>query len=768
MKRSIFVCVILCAVSIAMGQTFPDALNNCEPPAGTGKKALAPFGSVDRTAGVMDPILYRLIKSANSFEKCGGNALKARSALRDLCGVEVVRGVDMVSLFIRTADADAVRRIVEGEGGKVFTRAGDILIARTPLSVIRRIAEHPAVGGIESARFMTPALNASRAEIRADMVHAGSNLPRAYTGKDVVVGVVDSGIDWKHPDFQWPTTPATSRVQYLWDMSDSTSGNSTPPSEYGYGREYTKSQIETGLCLERDLEDGGGHGTHVAGTAAGGGRWNTDYRGIAPESDIVFVKGFRSGPGFKDTDVINGCDYIFKRAARLGKPAVINLSLGGQSGAHDGTSLYEQALDALTGPGRIIVAAGGNEGDSRIHLHYKTGGDERKPRVTFFRAAQESPVVVLDIWYSGGPVNIGLAWYSPAPSLIGYFDAVPAGGSLDLEPVMFGSTILALAGIENIGADPSNGHGHAAVVLMGVSEDMPLSDIIFGLYTYGTGTLDGWAMRGEFAPNANEENFIMPGDYNSTVGTPGTAKRLITVGSYVTKNAWVDLNGVTRQQDGNPVIGELSSFSSLGPTRDGRMKPDISAPGEVIVSTLSEDCGAADEKILFGNGYQKMQGTSMASPHVTGTVALMLERNAVLDVPEVLSALTQSARKDQFTGQGNGNRFGHGKLDAYAAVQRVTPRKRNGEVPSSYSVSAYPNPTAGSAVIVYTLPQAGRVTLRVFDALGREVGAPADGWSEAGEYRAVFDASKLPDGVYFYSLQSGAGRIGGRLTHVRR
>jgi subtilisin family serine protease len=198
------------------------------------------------------------------------------------------------------------------------------------------------------------------------------------------------------------------------------------------------------------------------------------------------------------------------------------------------------------------------------------------------------------------------------------------------------------------------------------------------------------------------------------------------------------------------------------------MKPDISAPGEVIVSALSEDCGAGDEKILFGSGYQKMQGTSMASPHVTGTVALMLERNAVLDVPEVLSALTQSARKDQFTGQSNGNRFGHGKLDAYAAVQRVTPRKRNGEVPSSYSVSSYPNPTGGSAVIVYTLPQAGRVTLRVFDALGREVGSPADGWSEAGEYRAVFDASKLPDGVYFYSLQSGAARIGGRLTHVRR
>ncbi|MBL0174246.1 MAG: S8 family peptidase [Ignavibacteria bacterium] len=581
-------------------------------------------------------------------------------------------------------------------------------------------------------------------------MHTGVNLSRAYTGKGVVLGVVDSGIDWAHPDFR---SSSGSRIQYIWDMSDSTSTAAAPPPEYGYGRQYAKAAIDAGACLERDLQDGHGHGTHVTGTAAGNGGMNREYTGIAPESDIVFVKGFRSGPGFKDTDVINGCDFIFKRAAAMQKPAVINLSLGGQLGAHDGSSLYEQALSNLVGPGRIIVASAGNSGGQRMHVRYTTGGDATEPRVTFFRVPQGAPSAVIDIWYSGGPVNVGLAWYNDYPWNLGNSPLVGGGSMLDGINV-FGN----VAGIVNVGSDPSNGLGHATLALMQTGFGTALSNLLFAVYTTGSGTLDGWLLNGEFGPTQNAENHIFPGDYESSVGMPATAKKLISVGSYVTKNQWVDENGVTQTQDGNPAPGTLSSFSSTGPSRDRRQKPEISAPGEAILSALSADCGADAASILFGGGYQKMQGTSMASPHVAGVVALMLERNSSLDYPDVLGALTSTARKDALTGATPNTRFGYGKVDALAAVQAVTPKKVPGDVtPTSVTLSVSPNPAAASMSISYALPHAGSISLRLFDALGREVRSLENGFREAGNYSVRFDGSGLPDGVYFCSLLSAGG-----------
>src|SRR5690606_39080521 len=110
---------------------------------------------------------------------------------------------------------------------------------------------------------------------------------------------------------------------------------------------------------------GGGHGTHVTATAAGGGRVNANMSGVAPEAEIIFVKGIRNAEslgGFSDADVVNGIQYIFEKADELGLPAVVNLSLGAVSGPLDGSTLYEQVISDLTGPGRIVVAAAGTSG----------------------------------------------------------------------------------------------------------------------------------------------------------------------------------------------------------------------------------------------------------------------------------------------------------------------------------------------------------------------------------------------------------------------
>ena len=188
------------------------------------------------------------------------------------------------------------------------------------------------------------------------------------------------------------------------------------------------------------------------------------------------------------------------------------------------------------------------------------------------------------------------------------------------------------------------------------------------LYTFGAGSFDAWSVSGGVFSTYDGQSWFKPGDNLKTIGSPGSANKIICVGSYVTKDHWVDINGITQYQPGPPIIGAISSFSSIGPTRDGRLKPDIVAPGEVIVAAYSSFLTQTPHtNILHGGKHQKMQGTSMASPHVTGVVALMLEKNGNLDYDQAVTILKNTTKKDSYTGTSPNNIYGNGKLDAYNA-----------------------------------------------------------------------------------------------------
>ncbi|NTV79221.1 MAG: S8 family serine peptidase, partial [Clostridiales bacterium] len=180
-----------------------------------------------------------------------------------------------------------------------------------------------------------------------------------------------------------------------------------------------------------------------------------------------------------------------------------------------------------------------------------------------------------------------------------------------------------------------------------------------------TATDDGFKL---FCGTYNGQNWFRPGDSEKTIGSPGSSNKVICIGSYVTKDHWVDINGITQYQPGNPIVGAISSFSSIGPTRDGRLKPDLVAPGEVIVAAYSSFLTQTPStNILQGGKHQKMQGTSMASPHVTGVVALMLEKNGALNYDQAVTLLKNTTKKDSYTGTSPNNIYGNGKLDAYNA-----------------------------------------------------------------------------------------------------
>lgn len=723
----------------------------------------------DKNADKVDPLLRYFIRNVKENRNVSQREVII-SKLSEVASVESdVYGEIRVSVLIKTGNVNTTIANIEGNNGWVSTIAGNILTAALPLTAIETIADLSETHSIQVSAKSKSLMNASHVEIKANQVHTGIGLPQGYRGEGVVVGVLDSGIDWSHENFDAPNN--TTRIQYLWDMS----GNGNPPAGYTYGTEYTKTQIDAGQCLEIDGNGSYGHGTHVAGTAAGNGNGNPGgYTGVAPAADIVFVKGIRdhnSNGGFADADVVDGVNYIFSKAAAMGKPAVVNLSLGGHFGAHDGSSLYEQALDFLTGPGKIIVAAAGNEGSDYIHGGYATqaGSSYNDALETIWVTNPNSTIMVTDMWYNSGNISVGIAAYDTLfGSLIAFTDAVAPGQFIENVPISDGFTTYGLVSIDATTLnDPNNNARRVLFLVSGENGAFPIDGVYWSIYTFsasGSPTFDMWSVAGGYF-TTDSGGWFRPGDNDKSVGMPATANDIISVGSYVTKNQWVDIDGILRQQlnPGGiiPTIGQLSYFSSHGPSRDGRLKPQISAPGEAILSALSGNLtigvGVLRQNILLGGRYQKQQGTSMASPHITGTVALMLQRNHSLNVNEVLAILSGTARKDGFTGNNVNNLFGHGKVDALAAVQNVPTgiEPVEGEIPTNYELEQnFPNPFNPVTHIRFAVPRNGRITLTIFNVLGQRVAVLADEMMAAGQYIVDFDASELTSGIYFYQIEA--------------
>lgn len=670
---------------------------------------------------------------------------------------------------------------LERLGVQITTTVGDIVIARLPITATYTVASLDNVLSMQISGQSTPYLDQSRTEVRADIVHTGGGgLPRAFRGNGVIAGVLDSGIDWSHPDFS--TAPNNTRIRFLFDYSSGPNG-----------REWTKAEIDADQCTEIDGPGGGGHGTHVTGTAAGNGSRNSAYVGMAPDADIIFVKGIRdslSSGGFADADVVAGTQYIFNKAKLFNKPAVVNLSLGGHFGPHDGTSLYEQFLSSLTRPGDIIVAASGNEGNDFIHCTYSVQGSNYQTSLeTLWGIDQGATITLADIWYpASGNISVGLAAYA-----IGNY-STPIFVSNAVAPGQAHDT-LASDGVTNLGritidatttADPNNGARRVLILIDSNNGQYPISGVAWSVYTFGSGTFDMWVVTGgAFPVIGGLPPYFVQGDNDKSVGIPSTAKRVLSIGSYVTKTSWVDIDGMMQTQPG-ATLGAISGFSSLGPSRDGRTKPDLTAPGEAIVAALSSSLAIGTDvprsQVLQGGGLQKLQGTSMASPHIAGIVALMLERNKFLTYENVFNLLTSTARP---VGPSPNNTYGAGKIDALnvmlavpPSVDCVTLAKLSGVDCSGNRVTeyelldAYPNPFNPATTIAFRIGKQEKVNLAVYDMLGRLVKTLVDEELPSGVHQVVWDATDnsgklVASGVYHTRLSTPSVLTSNRLVLIR-
>jgi Subtilase family. len=407
----------------------------------------------------------------------------------------------------------------------------------------------------------------------------------------VIIGIIDTGIDWCHPAFR--KSDGSSKILYYYVPADNT--------------EYTKTQIEQFISEGKCDGDYDIHGTHVAGIAS--------Y--IAPDADLIVVR-----TNFYDTDIIQGLEYLRNKKAALGRPMVVNMSFGGHFGPHDGTSMLERAIANLSGSGFVVVAAAGNSGYIRMHARISGISSTVSFRLTFPREGD-----VMDGWYKNGTLRVEICTVDVLNRCITAEPGTSASGRLYCNVYIDNTTTN----------HPLNGDGRFVVYF-----DCGGEYIIRLTPRSGTPNADLYLVfgEGEFLDCFLDDGL---GGFLGTVVQPATSPYVIAVGALTSRFSTMTSRSFTD-------LGKIAFFSSRGPTRDGRLKPEVVAPGYFV---LGPEAGTS--------GYIPKAGTSMASPVVAGLVALILEENPNLDVNGVRGVLSSQALSDGFTDSLPNNIYGYGK-----------------------------------------------------------------------------------------------------------
>lgn len=583
---------------------------------------------------------------------------------------------------------------------------GSIIAARVPAARFADLARRPGVVDLLASQHLEWSLDRSVPEIGADRVwslHDRSGSPIRGTG--VLVGIVDSGIDYRNADFRNPD--GSTRIAYIWDQTQS----GKPPSGFDFGYECDAASINSGACPETDTE---GHGTHVAGIAAGNGLSSNPAEevGVAPGATLMVVK-IRA----TSNAVIAAWQYLVDKATQLHRPIVINNSFGSQAGPHDGSEAESRAIDALSGPGRIVVVAAGNEGNQGVH----TSGTVVQGKNASVTVRTQG--ALHDLSFS--------VFYASSDELTATMSS--PDGSETFGPVPFNQVMQEKYSPDRntrvtIDTRPWDATHHSVLVTV---ERNPAASPLSGNWTLtlngarvtDAGRFDAWLTRG----TDGLQSFTNPVE-SDTLSYPADARSAISVGNYVTRVAWTDADGLQHSicslmncPGGRLEVGAIEPHSSSGPTADGRQKPDLAAPGSVIASSRSHDTplcktfsveACVEPMLLSGNGQDVFElGTSMSAPHVAGTIALMLQADPDLNPARATTILRDTARHDGFTGSGAWSpQFGAGKLNALAATQAAL-------AGAAAAVTPTPVPTA-------TVRPAMTFTIRSV-RLETDAGAPA-------------------------------------------
>ena len=597
----------------------------------------------------------------------------------------------LLTAFVRI-DGNAAE-VLRQYGCKELARVGDISIAAIPLSKLGALSCGRQVKRIETGRRCSIQMDTTRLVVNAEKVYTGEGLPQSYTGCGVVVGVQDIGFDLTHPNF-YSADMSKYRIKALWDqLSRDTIG-----STLYVGRDYVGR--EALLKLEHPIDgETQTHGTHTAGIAAGSGAEGngvvSPYRGMACGADLVLVDNAADNASLIDpkdyykftyaTDAL-GFKYIFDYAERMHQPCVINFSEGSSQDFHGYDQLYYELLAKLIGPGRIIVSSAGNDGARNSYIHKNIGkeragafimGNEKrfsctaKSKQTFtFRISVYDNVAspqIVDI----STVNVCNA----QDSLL--TDSLLVGGkkykwrvlaypnSYDTSETAYD---IQISSPSKLGDSPQ-----VSLQVMGRDADIEL-----------------YRMSGYMFPHSLDP-VLDAGDCRYTIFSPSSSPDVICVGSTSYRTQFVNYLGEKKVYDSGQK-GIRSSFSAMGPTLDGRIKPDVMAPGQNIISSYStffinnpKNLNASvksDVRHFEYNGrtyaWNANAGTSMSAPVVTGAIALWLQADPTLTPADCLEIFAKTCSHYDTSLSYPNNLYGYGQIDVAAGLREVLRRKALG------------------------------------------------------------------------------------------
>lgn len=530
----------------------------------------------------------------------------------------VLRSADEnIHAIVRLCDEADLDRLAADYGVAFNVVTGNLATAVIPMSALVDFAEDPDVENVDAGNSVKAMTDLAREYSHVDALHVGlPDFPRSFTGKGVLIGVIDTGFDFMHPAFR--DAGGNSRIIHVWDQS----GRNGNTSSMGYGVVFDTPELIRSAAhdVSRDT-----HGSHVAAIAAS----SADvYKGMAPESDIVVVATDKSESG-----IIDALAYLLDYAEKEKKPMAINLSMGTVIGFKDGTDPIASMIDGLldeSGKKCLMAIAAGNEGHRNSTIVTEVVGQGEVINTSFtppshmrenvFIGCSTTSAFQVSLSLAGGD---GVAFETSISS--------DASESVSHENIT-GEKDYSLVTLSPMKDADGLQRGVSVNLYAPLKEGQKWKLVVTG----AAGKYIACCDYGEFDNGSNA----------STMAATACGKIPISVGAYVSRDKFTNLQGMERSSDW--TVGERYPLSGMGPTFDGRDKPDVLAPGAHIISAINnyaasynvnrEDLAYTEVDALIPgrtNYWGAMCGTSMATPVVTGIMALWLQANPRLDFDHV-------------------------------------------------------------------------------------------------------------------------------------
>ena len=683
----------------------------------------------------------------------------SRLALARMAQPSKASATGSVGAFITVDDASAIERLTAA-GVTINTITGNIVTARIPHMAIGEVASIGQVRSLQLAQRVELANDSACYYSNVAPAHSGEIYNHPVTGKGVIVGVIDTGVDFNHINLCDNLGRSRVRAAYLpcdsIGQSPVIDGQPLPGSHYD-----TPLQI---AALTTDFA-GQSHGTHTTGTAAGSYKAN-GMSGVAPDADLVICS--MPDDQLTDVNIANSIKYIFDVATRLGKPAVINMSISSQEGAHDGSSMLCRLIDEMSGPGRICVLSASNSG-SRKHVIDHTFASVTDTLYTCLANYSDHKGTFpgwISLWSSNaGPHSFSFTVVSKSTGAILGAWPIPALGDDD-DPYILSavdnpefSRFFDKPGIVTIanGVEECNGHYHT----LAEYDLTPLSSDYVPAIKVASQSGDRLLMWGgaDVVFTRNGHSYMTTGMSAMSASDLVSGDSAISVGSYDSRSLMPLADGGVRVNS-RFSLGNISYYSSYGPDARGICRPDVCAPGYSLVSSSSRydtTSGLATNwasPAVWHNGvkypYASQYGTSMSAPVVTGAIALWMQINPTLGPSHVKEIIKATSLCDEHVT--SRSLWGAGKLDVAAGVEYLL---NEAAVTDAHALplTVYPNPGNGN-ISIAGLP-AGSVNIAIYDMQGRLVAASA--LNAMGSVENVDYSSTLDDGLYMLSITSASG-----------